>query len=417
MKVSRKVGRSSHHNSTSISHRKKKKSNEKNSLGKSGKRSRGHKRVKTYKRVKIFHKGGAHKIEYDAGLVEYKKISWVPFFNDKKTGKFKVSISVYRGRTYPCIKIKLTTADNETMTLELPIENYTGNLHDLTETIRSSLFTSDQKNEKYTFNFPSNNNFFVKIIEESTQLLNKLIEEIEEQKKLKEKKEKQERIDVIVDKVSDILWDSLLSVDDEKQHKNYVDLITRFKKYASIVEDVKEYEHFKTKQIERAVVEIKEIERCHINEEKDNRKLLVVAVLNRIIRLKLLLMTTSCILIKLESQKHEVMKVISEGGDVERYLEDTLIPYIDGKIEEIKQVKETQNTDVETMVNLMTRINTEKGKNELDYSIIGKEWIGEKLENGNWGGSYYNGNASWFYSIEPVTIITLLEQQQQQLQN
>jgi hypothetical protein len=57
MKVSRKVGRSSH-NSTSISHRKKKKSNEKNILGKSGKRSRGHKRMKTYKHVKIFHKGG-----------------------------------------------------------------------------------------------------------------------------------------------------------------------------------------------------------------------------------------------------------------------------------------------------------------------------------------------------------------------
>ena len=78
MKVSRKVGRSSQ-KSTSISRRKKKKSNEKNNLGKSGKRSRGHKRVKTYKRVKIFHKGGAPpKIEYTANL-EYKKKVWFLF--------------------------------------------------------------------------------------------------------------------------------------------------------------------------------------------------------------------------------------------------------------------------------------------------------------------------------------------------
>ena len=41
MKVSRKIWRSSQ-KSTSIYRRKKKKSNEKNNLGKSGKRSRGH---------------------------------------------------------------------------------------------------------------------------------------------------------------------------------------------------------------------------------------------------------------------------------------------------------------------------------------------------------------------------------------
>ena len=318
MKVSRKVGRSSQ-KSTSISRRKKKKSNEKNNLGKSGKRSRGHKRVKTYKRVKIFHKGGApHKTEYTANL-EYKKISRIPFFNNDKTGNFKVSISVSQEENYArrntytytySIEVTLQTG-NETMTLKISINNYTGNLDDLKRTIKSSVFISGK--DKYTFNFPSNHSFFNGIIEKSTRLLNECREE---QEKLDKEKELIKRIKEIRNKLPNMNVASVLVLNQSRSYKIITDTLHMMQ--ASRME-YEEYESFKTDQKTLAEEEKALIERSTYYDdhhrvdhlEKDTRKLLVDAVLNRILRTQSLLIITSHLLSEYNLHKNEVMDVIN----------------------------------------------------------------------------------------------------------
>ena len=405
MKVSRKVGRSSH-NSTSISRRKKKKSNEKNNLGKSGKRSRGHKRVKTYKRVKIFHKGGAPpKIVYDAYL-EYKKISRVPFFNNDKTGKFSVTISVNQindyvgGNTYTyrySIVIKLKTG-GETMTLEIPIEKYTGNLDDLKRTIKSSLFTSEheQGETKYTFNFTSNRSFFDGIIEKSTQLLDKLIKE---QKKIDEENKLIKRIKEIINKMHKMVHAySLLFFLEEEIVVSY-ELIT---KTIRMMQASTEYEVFKTHQKILAENEKMLIDSSSLHDvlEKDTRKLLVDAVLNRILRTQSLLIITSHLFSEYNLHENEVMEVIELLQQQDPNYDLTHFPpsaiqredftnnppynleYILNLIKERKQkiqVKEEQEKGkVKEMIDLMRNIHS-RNKLELVYNIIGEERIGRNI--------------------------------------
>lgn len=401
MKVSRKVGRSSHHNSTSISHKKKKKSNEKNSLGKSGKRSRGHKRMKTYKRVKIFHKGGTHKIEYVTDDIDYKKISWVPFFNDIKTGKFTVSISVsqekkYAGRntyTYTySITIKLKMG-NETMTLKIPINN----LDDLKGTIKSSLFTSEQG--EYTFNFPINHYFFDGIIEKSIRLLNECREE---QKKLEEEEELIKRIKDIRKKLHDIMRGAYYLY----QSRSYKSITDTLRMQNALMD----YERFKTDQKTLAEKEKALIERStqYNDVEKNNRKLLVDAVLNRILRTQSLLMITSHLFSEYNLHKNEVMKVIEllkkqdpkydlthfpPGAIRSEFLGfnndppynlDDLLGFIEEKIPEIHDREEEQKGAVKNMIEQMKKIHSQQGANELKYDIIEDEVIGTG-SNGVWG--------------------------------
>jgi len=403
MKVSRKIGRSSQ-NSTSISRRKKKKSNEKNSLGKSGKRSRGHKRVKTYKRVKIFHKGGAHEIKYDAGLLEYKKKSWFPFLNNKKTGNFTVSISVYtswvvystRETIRYNIEIKLKTRNetgNETtMTLVLPIYKY-NDIDHLKDKIHFYLFKSDK--DEYTFDFPSNGSFFDGIIAKSTDLLNKFKEE---QKKLEEEEELIKRIKEIVKKLQKMQRAFYLY-----QSRSYSRITDTLRMQNALMD----YERFKTDQKTLAEEEKALIE--HSTQynyiEKNNRKLLVDAVLNRILRTQSLLMITSHLFSEYNLHKNEVMKVIELLKDQDPDYDLTHFPpnatqtgfnndppynlvyllgFIEDKIPEIHDREEEQKGAVKNMIEQMKKIHSQQGANELNYGIIGEEQIGTG-SNGVWG--------------------------------
>ena len=408
MKVSRKIWRSSQ-KSTSIYRRKKKKSNEKNNLGKSGKRSRGHKRVKTYKRVKIFHKGGAPpKIEYTANL-EYKKKSLVPFFNNSKIGNFKVSISVSQSSRYTTrntytyayfIAIKLETeTGNETMTLEIPI----GNLDDLKRTIESSEFTSGK--DKYTFNFPSNHSFFEGIIEKSTRLLNEFREE---QEKLDKEKELIKRIKEIRNKLPNMNVASVLVLHQSRSYKIITDTL-------HMMQASMEYESFKTDQKTLAENEKMSIERStyyhddhrvdHL--EKDTRKLLVDAVLNRILRTQSLLIITSHLLSEYNLHKNEVMDVINLLQDQDPNYDLTHFPPgaisikfndppydlldllgdIKNKISEIQVKEEEQKREVMKMIELMKDIHI-RNKHELEYGIIREEQIGSE-SNGVWSREWW----------------------------
>ena len=407
MKVSRKVGRSSQ-KSTSISRRKKKKSNEKNSLGKSGKRSRGHKRVKTYKRVKIFHKGGApHKTEYTANL-EYKKISRIPFFNNDKTGNFKVSISVSQEENYArrntytytySIEVTLQTG-NETMTLKISINNYTGNLDDLKRTIKSSVFISGK--DKYTFNFPSNHSFFNGIIEKSTRLLNECREE---QEKLEEEEKLIERIKEIINKI-DKMFDAYFILE-------YDSTVSSYKKITEVIRMMQastEYELFKTHQKTLAEKEKELIDSStkYNNVEKDTRKLLVDAVLNRILRTKSLLIITSHLFREYELHENdvkEVIKLLKEQDpdyDLTHFPPNAtqvvfnnnppynlvgLLKEIQKRIQKIQVKEEEQKREIMKMIKLMTDIHM-RHERELEYNIIGKERIGSE-SNGVWGREYW----------------------------
>lgn len=389
MKVSRKIGRSSQ-KSTSIYRRKKKKSNEKNNLGKSGKRSRGHKRVKTYKRVKIFHKGGAPpKIEYTANL-EYKKINRFPFFNNSKTGNFKVSISVsqssrYTGRntyTYAyIIAIKLETeTGNETMTLVIPI----GNLDDLKRTIESSEFTSGK--DKYTFKFPSNHSFFEGIIEKSTRLLNKFKEEEELIKRIKE----------IINKL-----DKMEQVFHLYQSRSYNSITHTLRMQNAFID----YESFKTDQTTLAEAKKVSIEGSTTlgNQEKNNRQLLVDAVLNRILRTQSLLMITSHLFSEYNLLKNEVTAVIElltkQDYNLRHFPPDAikrnflneppydllyLLGFIEDEISKLHDREEEQKGAVKNMIKQMMKIDSERVESELDYKIIDEELIGTRMSNDEW---------------------------------
>ena len=372
MKFSRKIGRSSQ-NSTSIS-RKKKKSNEKNGLGKSGKRSRGHKRAKTYKRVKIFHKGGAHEIKYDAGPLEYKKISLFPSFFNKDKTEVSVSISVIYGRNRSYITIKLQTG-NKLMKLEISINNYTGNLDDLKRTIKSSVFTSG-KDEKYTFNFPSNHSFFVEIIEKSTRLLNECQEE---QKKLEEEEKRRKRVEAVWNAINSMHFDTYIY-----QAKSYKIITQKFQywmeKKKIYVTEYAEYERFKTEQITRAEEEKRLINGTEYHDvEKDNRILLVDAILNRILRTKLLLMLTSHFINEFKLQQSEAIEVL-KPTDRESYVEyeegNTLLECIIKKIIEMQDRKEEQEGLIKNMIEQMMKIHSERVKSELNFKIIEEELIG-----------------------------------------
>jgi hypothetical protein len=393
MKVSRKVRRSSH-NSTSISHRKKKKR-------KSGKRSRGHKRMNTYKRVKIFHNGGAHKIEYDAGLVEYKKISRFSLFNkfnNNKNSNFKVSISVspsYSTREMMRYDINITlktrneTGNETTMTLVLPIND----IDDLKDKIHFYLFKSDK--DEYTFDFPSNSSFFDGIIAKSTDLLNKFKEE---QKKLEEEEKLIKRIKEITNKL-------------HKMERAYY--LFQSRSYNSITDTLRmqnaltEYELFKTDQKTLAEEEKALIEAStkYTDIEKNNRKLLVDAVLNRILRTQSLLMITSHLFSEYNLHKNEVMDVIElltkqdpnynlrhfPPGAIRRgFTNDPpydlvyLLGFIEERIPKIQDKEEEQKGAVKNMIEQMKKIHSQRGANELNYDIIEDEVIGNG-SNGVWG--------------------------------
>jgi hypothetical protein len=405
MKFSRKIGRSSHHNSTSISRRKKKKSNEKNSLGKSGKRSRGHKRVKTYKRVKIFHKGGAHKIEteYDAGLVEYKKISRFSLFNkfnNNKTSKFKVSISVSTSwvvrETTMRYDIKITlktrneTGNETTMTLVLPIYKY-DNIYNFK--IHDYLFKSNK--DEYTFDFPRNSSFFDEIIAKSNDLLNKFKEE---QKKLEEEEKLIKRIKEITNKLHMMERAYYLF-----QSHSYNSITYTLRMQNAVTE----YELFKKDQKTLADKEKALIEAStkYTDIEKNNRKLLVDAVLNRILRTQSLLMITSHLFSEYNLHKNEVMDVIEllkeqdpnynlrhfPPGAIRRSFTNDppydlvhLLGFIEERIPKIQDKEEEQKGAVKNMIEQMTKIHSQRGANELKYDIIKDEVIGNG-SNGVWG--------------------------------
>ena len=317
---------------------------------------------------------------YDAGLVEYKKISRVPFFNDKKTGKFTVSISVstswvvYSTRETMRYNINITlktrneTGNETTMTLVLPIYKY-NDIDHLKYNLHFYLFKSDK--DEYTFDFPNNGSFFDGIIAKSTDLLNKFKEE---QKELEEEKKRRKRVEAVWYAINDMHFYTYLY-----QSSSYNRITNAFQRWMK-PDDVTEYERFKTEQITRAEEEKRLINGTEYHDtEKDNRILLVDAILNRILRTKLLLMLTSHFINEFELQKNEAIEVL-KPTDKESYVEyeegNTLLQCIIKKMIEMQDRKEEQEGLIKNMIEQMKKIHSERVESELDFKIIEEELIG-----------------------------------------
>jgi phosphatidate phosphatase PAH1 len=168
-----------------------------------------------------------------------------------------------------------------------------------------------------------------------------------------------------------------------------------------------EYELFKTDQKTLAEEEKALIEAStkYTDIEKNNRKLLVDAVLNRILRTQSLLMITSHLFSEYNLHKNEVMDVIElltkqdpnynlrhfPPGAIRRgFTNDPpydlvyLLGFIEERIPKIQDKEEEQKGAVKNMIEQMKKIHSQRGANELNYDIIEDEVIGNG-SNGVWG--------------------------------